>query len=196
MRRHLKFIAVSLLGAWCVVARAAPADGIEVRVCFNYGCAQRAIARIDASTLRTVADELGRARNAAEERDRIAHVVARIYVAAGTQTPIWRDRGNNLNDDLEAGGAMDCIDHSTNTTEFLRLMERQGMLRFHRVGERIWRMLFFMDEHWGARVIESASGEQYVVDSWVFDLGTPAVVMSAKAWKNGAAPVRVPVQLR
>ena len=91
---------------------------------------------------------------------------------------------------------MDCIDHATNTTSFLRIMERAGMLRFHRAAEPVRRVRFFVSEHWSARVIEAASGAEYAVDSWFFDPGTPAVVMPLQAWRDGEAPVLREVNLR
>lgn len=176
-------VCVSLL-----VAAHAWAQDAEVRICFDYACAHESQARFDAATLETVARRLALAQDAADERARMADAVALLYLAAGKQTPIWRDRGGNRNDDTDVAGAMDCIDHATNTTSFLQLMARAGMLRFHRVGEPARRVRFFVAEHWSARVIEAGSGAEYAVDSWFFDPGTPAVVMPLQAWRDGVAP--------
>lgn len=172
------------------------AEGVEVRICFDYACAHEAQAQFDAATLDSVARVLAVAQDAADERARMASAVGLLYLAAGKQTPIWRDRGGNRNDDTDVAGAMDCIDHSTNTTTFLRLMARLGMLRFHRVGEPLRRVRFFVAEHWSAHVIEVASGNKYVVDSWFFDPGTPAAVMPLQSWRDGAAPVSLQVNFR
>lgn len=185
-------VSLSMVG----VPSASAADADEVRICFDYACAHEAQARFDAATLEGVARRLARAQDAADERVRIAEAVALLYVAAGRQTPIWRDRGGNRNDDTDVAGAMDCIDHATNTTSFLRLMEHVGMLRFHRAAEPVRRVRFFVAEHWSARVVETASGGEYVVDSWFFDPGTPAVVMPLQAWRDGEAPILRPVNLR
>ncbi len=184
--------------ALCLLPVSVPpsiAEGVAVRVCFDYACAHEAQARFDAATLQSVARVVSSARDAQEERSRIAHAVAELYVAAGRQTPIWRDRGGNRNDDTDVAGAMDCIDHATNTTEFLRVMAHADMLRYHRVGAPARRVRFFVAEHWSASVIESATGDAYAVDSWFFDLGTPAVVMPLQAWRDGAAPVPLQVKL-
>ena len=174
----------------------ASAGDVEVRICFDYACAHEAQARFDAATLETVARRIALAQDAADERTRIAEAVALLYLAAGEQTPIWRDRGGNRNDDTDVAGAMDCIDHSTNTTTFLRLMERAGMLRFHRAAEPVRRVRYFVAEHWSARVVETASGGEYAVDSWFFDPGNPAVVMPLQAWRDGEAPALRRVNLQ
>ena len=85
---------------------------------------------------------------------------------------------------------MDCIDHSTNTTTYLRLIERRGWLRFHGVGERVLRGGPF-DEHWAARVVERGSNDEWVVDTWFLAPGLPAAVFPLKAWRDGARPPRV-----
>lgn len=165
---------------------------VAVRICFNYGCNQEAQARFDQAVMGRVAHLLGGARDAADERTRLAHAVALLYVEAGRQTPIWRDRGENIHDNTDLPGTMDCLDHAANTTAFLRMLSQQGLLRFHRVGEPAWRMLWFLSEHWSARVIETAAGGHYVIDTWFFDPGTPAVVMPLQAWRVGQEPDRPP----
>lgn len=177
------------------VAGQAGGPVVAVRICFNYGCTQEAQARFDQAVMGAVARLLDGARDAADERARLAHAVARLYVEAGRQTPIWRDRGENMYDNTELPGAMDCLDHSANTTAFLRMLSQQGLLRYHRVGEPVWRMLWFLSEHWSARVIETASGGHYTVDTWLFDPGTPAVVLPLQAWRAGDDPDQPPPRL-
>ena len=177
-------------GLACLWPQPAFSEGVDTRICFGYACAHDVQVHFDAATLDPVARMLEDARDAEEERILIARAVAQLYVAAGRQAPIWRDRGGNRNDDTDLPGAMDCIDHSTNTTGFLRIMAHAGMIRFHRVGEPVRRVQFFVAEHWSARLIESASSHEYVVDSWFFDPGTPAVVMPVQAWRAGEAPAQ------
>ena len=88
---------------------------------------------------------------------------------------------------------MDCIDHSTNTTAYLRLIERHGWLRFHTVGERVLRGRMLSD-HWAARVVERGSGDEWVIDTWFLDPGLPASVFPLRAWlerrRAGGVPRR------
>lgn len=168
---------------------------VEVRICFNYGCNQEAQARFDQTVMSSIARLLDGAHDAADERTRLAHAVALLYVEAGRQTPIWRDRGENIHDNTDLPGAMDCLDHAANTTAFLRMLGQQRLLRFHRVGEPAWRIRWFLSEHWSARVIETASGGHYTVDTWLFDPGTPAVVLPLQAWRAGQYPDGPPPRL-
>jgi len=139
----------------------------------------------------------------------VAQAVGRLLRWAGEQSPIGADRGGNFADD-GVYGKMDCIDHSTTTTRLLRLIEAKGMLRFHHVLDPALRHRFFVFDHYSALIEEKAKaasdcgcdGEtadeaatkndeaprRFVVDTWFFDNGHPAVVMPLARWQAGESP--------
>ncbi|MBI1907032.1 MAG: hypothetical protein HYS20_12495 [Rhodocyclales bacterium] len=131
-----------------------PSARADARVdfCFNYGCVSQAAVTFNERELARVRDALRRAGNAVAERGAIARAVATLYRTAGGTTPIAADRAGNLADD-GVYGRMDCIDHSTNTTRLLRLLESRGWLRYHRVLEpqRRARIIF---QHFSAVIEE------------------------------------------
>jgi hypothetical protein len=171
-------------------ALAAPglrAQAEELTICYNYGCSARAPARYAPAALRPLQLRLAAATDAAAEREAISVVIGRMYAIAGEQTPIRRDRGGNY-DDGGINGKMDCIDHSTNTSAFLGLLQARGWLRFHEVLEPVMRRRFLFAEHRAARVREQRTQAEYVVDSWFFDNGHPAAVLPAADWFAGKTP--------
>lgn len=170
----------------------------QVKVCFNYSCVAQAEVTFSDGQLGEVRAMLATSRTAAAERQTIGFVIGRLLGWAGEQSPIAADRGGNVADAGVSGG-MDCIDHSTTTTRLLQLIERHGWLRFHRVGEIVLRRRFVLFDHYSARIDEiageirakdSAAAESgsYVVDSWFFDNGHPATIMSLDEWQAGAYP--------
>jgi hypothetical protein len=159
----------------------------EVEVCYNYGCAVRARVTFDERQLRGVAKLFARIGDGAAERSAIGQAVGMLGAAAGEQTPIRADKGGNAEDD-GVDGRMDCIDHSTNTTAYLRLLEGRGWLKYHRVLEPVRRAPLLVDDHWAARIVEIGSGREFVVDSWFFDNGHPAAIFPLEDWRNGARP--------
>ena len=194
IRRALRARAVRMAAAlgvwlWCAGLPPAHADEVTVRICFDYACAHEAQARFDDAALTRVVHLMAGARDAAHERTRLADAVAWLYVEAGRQTPVWRDRGGNRNDNTDLPGAMDCLDHAANTTAFLHLLGVRGLLRFHYVAAPVQRVRWYGAEHWSARVVETASSEEYAVDTWYFDPGIPAAVMPLQAWRDGEVPV-------
>ena len=112
-----------------------------------------------------------------------------MYHYAGYQSPVWRDKGGNVDDGYDSG-RMDCIDHSTNTTRFLQLVERRGILKFYQVLEPVKRGLFFTI-HMAAQIAERTGFAQnagFAVDSWFFDPGHPAEIYPLAEWLNGRRP--------
>jgi hypothetical protein len=186
----LKWLAAMLM-CWACCAQAEQ----RVAVCYNYGCLAQAEVVYDDGQLRELGEILASAQDAAEERAAIAVAIGRLLGWAGKQSPIFADRGGNYDDDGGNGG-MDCIDHSTTTTRLLQMMAAQGWLRFHRVLEPVLRSRFLIFAHYSALIEQSDENDpatpeeerRYVVDSWFFDNGQPAVVMPLAQWQAGEYP--------
>jgi hypothetical protein len=174
---------IVLFAALLCCAFAARAEKVEI--CYGYDCARQAEVEFNAVQMRELSRRFRKVRNAEDEREVVAETVGAFYRIAGTQSPIWQDHGGN-EDDEEVVGRMDCIDHSSNTTAFLALMEKRRWLRFHEVSAPVQRGIF--NAHWAARLVEKAGGEEYAIDSWFFDPGEPAVVFPLEAWRAGARP--------
>ena len=177
--------------ALAIMLLALPAAADEVTlVCYNYGCATEDLVVFSEERLNWARDLLAAAANAATEREYLALVVGQFYAWAGEQTPISADRGGNYADDGRPG-SMDCIDHSTTTTRFLRLLESRGFLRFHRVEEPAVRHRFIFGQHFTAVIeeIKDIEGERrYAVDSWFVDNGQPPVILPLEDWLRGGGP--------
>ncbi len=152
-----------LLGLPATTGAAAGAEaygtGVEVGVCYNYGCATEGRVRVREGALRRIGARLMAAHTAAEERNRLALAVGGLYRVAATQTAVAADRAGNLLDE-GADGRMDCIDHSTSTTRLLRMLEARGALRFHRVVEPARRTRLIL-QHFSA-VIEVLSVDERI----------------------------------
>jgi len=186
------------LAALLLVFAASASGGEVLSVCYNYSCLSQDEVLYSDAQLRRVQDLLGDGFSAVHERALLGIAVGWMLGWAGQQTPISADRGGNYADD-GVYGRMDCIDHSTTTTRLLRLLEKRGWLRFHRVLQPALRTNFFIFEHYSAQIEEvgeaadesAPAGEapkRYVVDSWFFDNGQPAAVMPLENWLAGEGP--------
>ena len=163
------------------------AQADEVSICYNYDCAVTAKVDLRGNERRAARRLLLRATDAVEEREAISLVIGLFEVAAGRQIPTWADKGRNFNDD-GVDGRMDCIDESANTTNYLRLLESKGWLKYHRVLDPVKRAPLLVNDHWAARIVEKKTGQEFAVDSWFFDNGQPAFVVPLDEWRNGAEP--------
>jgi hypothetical protein len=132
------------------------------------------------------------ARSAAEERERIAEVIARFETVVGELAGTSDDRAENaMGADWHA--QMDCIDESTNTTTYLRMLAIADLLKWHRVEARVTRGFFvFGWPHTTAVVSEHGSGTKWAVDSWFHANGRPPEIVPLDAWRAGWRPAKVP----
>ncbi len=121
------------------------------------------------------------ARDGEDERAAIAQAVARLEQIAGEQTPISRDGRKNYG----AGpGETDCLDESSNTTTFLRLMQERSLLKHNRVMTKAFRSPVELDIHWTAVVQDLQTKQRWVVDSWYNANGIPPIVQPLHDWKQ------------
>lgn len=186
MKRLLFFV---LLG----VSICAPARE-TVSVCFNYSCLNTAEVTYRRSQLLLVSELLSDAIDAAHEREQLSLAIGVLLGWAGRQSPIWADRGSNFDDD-GVYGKMDCIDHSITTTRLLKMLERKGWLRWHRVLEPEMRNILLF-AHWTAVIEEVPQAAfrdddpdsritfRFAVDSWFRDNGKPAVIQPLGLWMD------------
>ena len=145
MPRAVLLVVLSLcMPAWAQV--------VQVPLCYNYGCSAHGEVVFASLSLERVHARLLAAPDPPTERTALAAVIGELYGLAAAQTPVGTDRAGNF---LDHGvdGRMDCIDHSTNTTLFLAMIEARGMLRFHRVLEPARRMRFIV-QHFSAVIEE------------------------------------------
>lgn len=168
-----------------ILAGVASAD--QVDICYNYDCGTRATVIVDGEQLLKIRALFKRAKTPEAEREAISQAIGQFEAVAGQQTPTRNDKGGNADDD-GVDGRMDCLDHSHNTTEYLKLMEYRGWLKYHKVRERVMRAPYIVNDHWAARIEETETGREYIVDSWFFDSGQPAAVFTLEEWKAGASP--------
>ena len=176
---------------FCVLCRFVVADD-SVRICYGYGCLVETDVNVTEIQLKSVAQNLSAAVDAAGEREILSSVMGLLYGWAGEQSPIHNDRGGNYADE-GISGAMDCIDHSTTSTRFLNLLEQRGLLSWHRVLSTDVRRTLYVFEHYSAVIEERPAvadsvPRRFVVDSWFVDNGKPAVILPLEEWKNGAGP--------
>ncbi len=126
--------------------------------------------------------------DALAERHQIAHATGLLEIFTGRQAGTLKDApgmGVHWNPD----GQLDCIDESTNSTAYLRMMAADGLIRLHDVGLPANR---FVISAWGpsntATIKERATGKAYAVDSYFRANGEPADILPLDVWTAGWVP--------
>lgn len=200
----MKRLSGFLLALYCVSTRADvfvrddiildPAPGL-MSVCHGNGCIY--LSRISLTPeqwqqLRGVFLPL--AGSAVAERERLRQAIALLEKFNGVTTGTWRDKGGTFNG---GEGQMDCIDESINTTLYLTMLQKYGLMRHHRVEDRATRGWFVAGwPHTSAVVSEvtDTNGQDkrrfWAVDSWFLDNGLPPFILPLETWKAGWEPIK------
>lgn len=159
-----------------------------IPVCYDFNCKNLANVSLTLAEWQTVTKGFSpTAVSAKQEREYIKEAIARLEELVGRYTPTWRDVGTNWSTvkgkDSSFPGQLDCIDESINTTTYLKLLAKEGRLKYHVVTERAYRRSLF-DQHWAAQVVESANNESFVIDSWFYDNGEPPHIEPLATWAD------------
>ncbi len=126
--------------------------------------------------------------DAAAERRRIATAVAYLERLSGARTGTAGDLAMTRFD-RTGPDQLDCIDESTNTTTYLRLLESGGLLRHHAVAPRATRGLFIGRwPHTTAVIREIPGATAYAVDSWFHPNGAAPEILPLEVWRDGWRP--------
>jgi hypothetical protein len=126
--------------------------------------------------------------DAAAERRAVAQAVAALERFTGEQTGTSED-APGMGTQLHLDGQLDCIDEAANSTAYLRMMQADGLIRFHEVGLPAHR---FVIDAWGpsntATMRDIATGQRYAVESYFGRNGEPPYVMPLELWVEGWWP--------
>ena len=126
--------------------------------------------------------------SADEERERLRRAIALMEKYVGEAIGTWRDKGGTFNG---GEGQMDCIDESINTTLYLSMFQKYGLVREHRIDDRATRGWFIGGwPHSTAVLREKRSNRLWAVDSWFLDNGEPPFILPLETWKSGWEPIR------
>ena len=160
-----------------------------VYVCHAYGCRLQTPFRFndaDIAALRTLMTKTRKANSAFEERRAVAYAIGWMEKRTGDVIGTSTDRPGM---DFEASGdptQQDCVDEATNTTSYLLILERNGLLKHHTVGtpfskENLLRGVAGWP-HWTAVLKENANAQKWAVDSWIYVNGENPAVVETEKW--------------
>ena len=163
-------------------------DGsIRLRVCYNWTCAAREYLTFSAADIANVRSYLTQY-TGDSFHDRVQRLRVGIWqlqlVAQKYLPQLANDREiNEFDRDVE--GRLDCVDSSTNTTTYLRILQDLGQLPgFSVTKPEVRNLLDFHAVHWTAVVTDKNDGKPWSVDSWFRPHGHLPFVMPLADWKK------------
>jgi hypothetical protein len=164
-------------------------DPQHMRLCHGYACRFVTPVTLSAEEWRTIRATLDPpAADAAAERQQAGRAVAQLAVVAGRHAGLAvRQRRELINPSDPS--QLDCVDETVNSTSYLMLLSRAGLLRWHSVGPPAHRgtMLTF-DVANTPVLIETGSGRGFAVDTAFADPGLPPYIVPIETWLAGVIP--------
>jgi hypothetical protein len=166
-----------------------PPRNNTVYVCHAYGCRMQTPFRFtdeDIAALGSLMAKTRKADSAHEERRAVAYAIGWMERRTGDVIGTSADRPGM---DFTASGdptQQDCVDEATNTTSYLLILERNGLLKYHSVGtpfskENLLRGIAGWP-HWTAVLKETGNGQRWAVDSWIYANGENPAIVEAEKW--------------
>lgn len=163
----------------------------EFPVCHGFGCTVVSRASLSkADWHRIVAIFRPPATDAQIERQHIARAVALIQVLIGEQTGTaghqWTHQDLQILPNKGDKTQLDCIDEAINTWTYMTLMEKAGLLRFHRVAQ-LAHAGTLLDIR-NAAVLQENDGDYFVIDPSLVDAGVAPPIMPLTTWADHWPP--------
>lgn len=160
---------------------------VTLRVCYNWSCAAQRWVTFSADEMQEVKDFLGQCTGTGLH-DRIQRLRVGIWqmqlIAQRHIPDLANDR--EINEfDKGVEGRLDCVDSSSNTMTYLKILEALRQLPGWSVAKPVVRnVMDFYGVHWTAVVTDQASGKAWSVDSWFRPHGHLPFVMPVADWKR------------
>jgi hypothetical protein len=155
-------------------------------VCHGFGCTYRNAFLLTPERIARLRSLLRESRSASDERRAIGRAVA-WFDREGGRTASTVGRIAYASAGTKSGpGQMDCIDLTANVTELLLVLERNRLIRFHRLGEQVSRGLIIDGRrpHTTPVIVEIANNRQWSVDSWTKAYGQIPDIMTIAEWRT------------
>ncbi len=127
------------------------------------------------------------------ERKKIAQAIGVLEDIVGQKIGTSADLAGTFFDGKLAG-QQDCNDEAINTTTYMRLLKQNNLMLLHEIEDMRTRNFFFTGwPHSTAVIREIKTGERYAVDSWFYENGHAATIVTFKQWKANFQPEDSPI---
>ena len=159
------------------------------KLCFSHGCNQSKIVQLNESEWERIRKIFETAStDASMEREKIGQAISILESMVGKLTGTNADIGGTFPGAFMSN-QMDCEDEAINTSTYLFMLKRDGMINFHDLRQPARRGYFLNGwPHMAPVIVEKETDKKHVVDAWFLDNGKPPFILTYKKWKNGWRP--------
>jgi len=158
-------------------------------ICYAHGCKKKALISLTSSEWNNIRKVFSsKPTSPSRERENISEAISILETIVGERSGTSADLGGSFPGALKKN-QMDCVDEALNTSVYITMMEKEGLLQFHELYRLARRGIFITGwPHQASVIVEKDSGREYVVDSWFLDNGKPPFILPVEKWKSGWRP--------
>lgn len=158
-------------------------------ICYAHGCKKKALISLTSSEWNSIRQVFSsKPESPSRERENISKAISILETIAGERTGTGGDLGGSFPGTFKKN-QMDCVDEALNTSVYITMMEKDGLLQFHELYRLARRGVLINGwPHQASVIVEKDSGREYVVDSWFLDNGKPPFILPVEVWKSGWRP--------
>ncbi|MCF8473091.1 MAG: hypothetical protein K9G26_00225 [Emcibacter sp.] len=164
-------------------------------VCKGYGCRYYIKAGLSDEEWHNIVEIFeNSAKNFDEEKVLIKRAIGLFEQFIGPKTGTDTDNAGAQLIGFSTHDQMDCIDEAFNTTTYLYLLRKFGLIKLHTLGKPLHRGNYINRwPHNTATIHEMGKQDilgdgHYVVDSWFHANGVPPEIIPAALWSKGWSP--------
>lgn len=121
--------------------------------------------------------------DSSQERRAMAQAVARVESSVGRQNGTWADLAGNHPTDTDDADQLDCVSETANTRSYLQRLVQAGLVTRHHMGRMAIRFTLIL-QHVAQSVVEDATLDEYVIDSWGGANGEEPSVENYSDWRS------------
>ncbi|MFD2207649.1 hypothetical protein [Kiloniella antarctica] len=166
----------------------------QMGYCFGHGCKNKGMIEIDESQWIEIQSLFATKKLTPDsERKAIAIAIGRIERIAGDQNGTSKDKAGTFMSDV-GKNQLDCIDEAVNTSNFIDLLQRDGLIKHHELRQPILRSWVNGNILHATAVLEQIDSPLeekttlWSVDSSFFKNGESATVAPLTLWQQGWVP--------
>jgi hypothetical protein len=149
--------------------------------CYDFGCKSHQSVEFNSEQWVQISTLFTSNHNEYEEKQSLRKAIALMEHFSGELTGTSLDVGGNY-PGSDIPKQMDCIDESTNTFQYLYAIEALNLLKWHTVGLKERRIVWFIS-HWTAVIEETKTKQKFAIDSWYRDNGELPYIQLLANWQ-------------
>lgn len=166
-------------------------DTGDFSICHGYGCSHKSLTSFTDKEWRSIAKIFTSSpvKSAAAERSKIGKAIAKMEKISGQKTGTSADLKEAVSF-KENIHQLDCIDETVNTTQYIAMLQKAGLLKFHERAEPAHRG-YLIDGRWPhntAVLREVKGGTLWAIDSFYRANGEEPYIVPREDWLSGWKP--------